>query len=219
MRKGRPWYFLTPSYWFSGGSRRMGKHAVRTSKGVRSLNPPLSRAALLDEGAQRDPDVLAEERRMQDLLHHRTGAGASLSLCRACCSAVRQTNLSSPGLLVIGTVGQLPCCVHLSAAHPPTHPFSPPPNFLYCRLWQLAVAGGRWHQRCGGVWPAKGLLPSLLRRQGLQGRLLVRRRSWQCPPACLPACLPAYVPQPPSILTSAPTRHPTTFRCPAASAA
>ena len=84
MRKGRPWYFLTPSYWFSGGSRRMGKHAVRTSKGVRSLNPPLSRAALLDEGAQRDPDVLAEERRMLDLLHHRTGVcvGGKPSACR-----------------------------------------------------------------------------------------------------------------------------------------
>ena len=82
MRKGRPWYFLTPSYWFSGGSSRRGKHAVRTSKGVRSLNPPLSRAALLDEGAQRDPDVLAEERRMQDLLHHRTGAAAR------CCAAL-----------------------------------------------------------------------------------------------------------------------------------
>lgn len=73
MRKGRPWYFLTPSYWFGGGTSPRGKHAVTTSKGVRTLNPPLSRAALLDQGARRDQDVLEEERRMQDLLEHRTG--------------------------------------------------------------------------------------------------------------------------------------------------
>ncbi len=48
-------------------------HTCLTCRGVRSLNPPLPRLAALDAGVERDPDVVAEEARMKDLLQHRTG--------------------------------------------------------------------------------------------------------------------------------------------------
>ena len=48
-------------------------------RGSRSLNPPLARAAALDQGAERDEDVLAEEQRMKDLLNHRSGGAALLA--------------------------------------------------------------------------------------------------------------------------------------------
>lgn len=74
MRKGRPWYFLTPSYWTGSGGRARGQASVRTSRGVRGLNPPLARLAQVEAGdAGLDPDVAAEEARMKDLLAHRSG--------------------------------------------------------------------------------------------------------------------------------------------------
>ena len=133
MRKGRPWYFLSPSYW-CGASWRPRRHAgVRTARGERSLRPPLARGAALDAGTQRDTgggglglphcpvgpvwagharllacaacastppslpdpppialaatslclaDVVAEEKRMHDLLEQRSGwLGMSYSEC------------------------------------------------------------------------------------------------------------------------------------------
>jgi hypothetical protein len=47
--------------------------AVLCCRGVRTLRPPLARAAELDLGMERDSDVVAEERRMQELAQHRTG--------------------------------------------------------------------------------------------------------------------------------------------------
>ena len=41
---------------------------------MRALKPPLARGLALIDSAKTDVDVLAEERRMQDLLQHRTGA-------------------------------------------------------------------------------------------------------------------------------------------------
>ena len=58
---------MSPSYW-GGRSAR--------SKANAALTPPLARAAQLDAGMERDEDVVAEERRMQDLLQHRTGGAA-----------------------------------------------------------------------------------------------------------------------------------------------
>ncbi|PSC73682.1 ABC transporter A family member 2 [Micractinium conductrix] len=79
VRKGRPWYFLSPSYW-CGASWRPRRHAgVRTARGERSLRPPLARGAALDAGTQRDTDVVAEEKRMHDLLEQRSGEGGSLA--------------------------------------------------------------------------------------------------------------------------------------------
>ncbi|KAI7842323.1 hypothetical protein COHA_003963 [Chlorella ohadii] len=89
VRKGTPWYFLTPSYWTGRGSGRAGsRNVVRTARGVRSLNPPLPRLAALDAGVERDPDVVAEEARMKDLLQHRTGSSSALSLQQDSSNAV-----------------------------------------------------------------------------------------------------------------------------------
>lgn len=57
-------------------------------RGVRALNPPLERLAAVDAAAERDADVEAEERRMRDLLHHRSGSAASLALQQDSANAV-----------------------------------------------------------------------------------------------------------------------------------
>ncbi|KAL4859820.1 ABC transporter A family member 2 [Chlorella vulgaris] len=71
VRKGKCCYFLTRSYWCSSGAGCCGGGAA--NRGVRTLRPPLARAAELDLGMERDSDVVAEERRMQELAQHRTG--------------------------------------------------------------------------------------------------------------------------------------------------
>ena len=61
MRQGRPWYFLSPSYW-CGWMAGTHRDSVRTSRGVRRLRPPLASAP--QEG-EADPDVAAEEAGMR----------------------------------------------------------------------------------------------------------------------------------------------------------
>eukprot|EP00887_Chlorella_sp_A99_P004766 scaffold4.g4766.t1 len=89
VRKGKPWYFLTSSYWIGAAAGR-GRGAARTVRGLRALRPPLPEPAGADAGASNgsgstsnggtvDPDVAAEEERMRELMGHRAGSGGVLA--------------------------------------------------------------------------------------------------------------------------------------------
>ncbi|EFN57675.1 hypothetical protein CHLNCDRAFT_57211 [Chlorella variabilis] len=99
VRKGGVFYFMSPSYW-GGRSAR--------SKANAALTPPLARAAQLDAGMERDEDVVAEERRMQDLLQHRTGSGGALSLQPDSSNAVEVYGLQK--VFSPGCCGGKGCC-------------------------------------------------------------------------------------------------------------
>ncbi|KAK9805624.1 hypothetical protein WJX72_008643 [[Myrmecia] bisecta] len=76
-----PWYFLMPNYWCNVGRANFRKRpTVQTAAGAQTVRPSLRRTSTLDNAAvPQDEDVANEEKRVKELLAHRSGTSGAMS--------------------------------------------------------------------------------------------------------------------------------------------